>query len=141
MDRVVGISDRTSAALHTLALAACNGGTIAANVAAERLGLSPTYLAKILQNLVGKGIIASTRGIGGGFSLRRPACEMTCMEVLDALDGPLPSRYCLFEHAVCITKTCAFKPLCNDIEAKLKAALTTTTVADLSRSFAREGNA
>ncbi|MDX9828114.1 MAG: Rrf2 family transcriptional regulator [Spirochaetia bacterium] len=69
MDRIIGISDRTNAALHALALADCNGGSIAAGAAAQRLGLSPSYMAKILQGLAAKGIIASTRGIGGGFSL------------------------------------------------------------------------
>ena len=135
MDRVVAISDRTNAALHALALAACGGGSISAASAAERLGLSPSYLAKILQALAAKKIIASSRGIGGGFSLLKPAGEMSCMEVLEALDGPLPSRYCLFERAVCVSKTCAFKPLCLEVEEKLRSTLNRSTIADLARSF------
>ena len=139
MDRVVAISDRTNAALHALALAARNGGSIAANAAASRLGVSPSYLAKILQSLAAKGIIASIRGIGGGFSLLKPATEMTCMEVLEALDGPLPSRYCLFEKAICVTKTCVFRSLCEEVEEKMRSALSSSTIADLAASFSLDG--
>ena len=139
MDRAVAISDRTNAALHALALAARNGGSIAANAAALRLGVSPSYLAKILQSLAAKGIIASIRGIGGGFSLLKPANEMTCMEVLEALDGPLPSRYCLFERAICVTKTCVFRELCDEVEEKMRKALIASTIADLSASFSLGG--
>ena len=139
MDKIVAISDRTNAALHALALAACNGGSISAKTAAERLGVSPTYLAKILQSLAAKGLIASVRGIGGGFSLLAPASTLRCMDVLVALDGPLPEHYCLFERAVCVTRQCGFKALCDDTAAKMRAALEGTTIADLARSFGCKG--
>ncbi|MCE1195640.1 Rrf2 family transcriptional regulator [bacterium] len=108
---------------------------MAAKAAAERLGVSPTYLAKILQSLAAKGLIASVRGIGGGFSLLSPASTLRCMDVLVALDGPLPEHYCLFERAVCATRQCGFKGLCDETAAKMRATLEGTTIADLARSF------
>ncbi len=135
MDRIIGISDRTGAALHALALAECNGGSIAAGAAAERLGLSPSYMAKILQSLANKGIIASTRGIGGGFSLKKPAAQTACLEVLEALDGPLPVNYCLFPKPICITRTCAFHRLCVDAKRLLVDTLRNSTVADIAAAF------
>lgn len=137
MDKIIGISDRTNAALHALALAECNGGSIAAKAAAERLGLSPSYMAKILQSLAAKGIIASARGIGGGFSLKRPAAEMVCLEVLEALDGPLPGNYCLFPQPVCLAKTCAFHALCVDARRLLFDTLQNSTIADIAAAFSR----
>lgn len=135
MDRIVGISDRTNSALHALALAACEGGSISAAAAAARLGISPTYLAKIFQSLAGRGIVASTRGIGGGFTLMENPERITGMKILEALDGPLPDRYCLFEKAVCISGVCAFKTLCDDVAVMLRSTLETTTVADLAAKF------
>ena len=137
MDRVVGISDRANAAFHTLAVASNSGGSIAASAAAERLGVSPTYLAKILRTLTAKGILLSTRGIGGGFSLAKPPESITLMEVLVALDGPLPSRACLFEQTVCDTGTCFFRTLCQDFEARLRTALERSTITDLAASFSK----
>jgi len=139
VDRILAISDRTNSAIHALALAACNGGSIAANVAATRLEVSPTYLAKILQSLAARGLISSTRGIGGGFSLKKPAGETTCLEVLEALDGPLPSRECLFGKAICVTRTCVFSTLCAEIDEKVRTTLARSTVADIARSFACGG--
>ncbi len=135
MDRIIGISDRSNAALHALALADCNGGSIAAAAAAQRLGLSPSYMAKILQSLAGKGLITSTRGIGGGFSLKRPATQMACLEVLEALDGPLPANYCLFSKPVCVTKTCAFHALCVEANRLLVDTLQKSTIADIAAAF------
>jgi len=64
------------------------------------------------------------------------------MDVLVALDGPLPEHYCLFERAVCVTRQCGFKALCDETAAKMRAALEGTTVADLARSFGcRDGAA
>lgn len=138
MDRIIGISDRTNAALHALALAECNGGSIAAGAAAERLGLSPSYMAKILQSLAAKGMISSARGIGGGFSLKKPAAEMACLEVLEALDGPLPGNYCLFPKTVCLAKTCAFHKLCVDARLLLLDTLRSSTIADIAAAFLRD---
>lgn len=137
MNRIIGISDRTNAALHALALADCNGGSIAAGAAAQRLGLSPSYMAKILQNLAAKGVIASSRGIGGGFSLKKPADQIACIEVLEALDGPLPAQYCLFQRPVCVTKTCAFHKLCVDTKRLLVDTLQNSTIADIAAAFSR----
>ena len=137
MDRVVGISDRVNAAFHTLAVASNSGGSIVAGEAARRLGLSPSYLTKILGALSSKGLLESARGIGGGFSLAKASDSISLMEVLVALDGPLPSRGCLFEKAVCDTGTCFFKVLCQDFEARLRQALEGTTIADLAASFSK----
>lgn len=137
MDRIVGISDRANAAFHALAVASNSGGSIAAGEAARRLGVSASYLTKILSALGSKGILESSRGIGGGFSLARSSDSISLMEVLVALDGPLPSRACLFEHAVCDSGTCLFQVLCRRFEAELKEALEGSTIADLASSFSR----
>lgn len=136
MDRIVGVSDGANAALHALALAVRDGGAISARDAAAELGISRTYLAKVLQRLASVGFIASSRGVGGGFSLTRPGAGMTCMSVLMALDGPLPTRECLFEKAVCARGTCAFKLVCDESGRRLRSALETTSVADLAACFA-----
>lgn len=138
MDKILGINDRTVSALHALALAACSGSSISASAAAARLGLSPSYLSKILQSLAGKGIVSSCRGIGGGFSLGREAGGISCMEVLEALDGPLQSRYCLFEKPVCSSGSCSFVPLCRKIENEVRDALESTTIADIALQFSPE---
>lgn len=47
------------------------------------------FLLQILRNLVAHGILASTRGVDGGYALGRRADEISLLEVIEAIDGPL----------------------------------------------------
>jgi Rrf2 family protein len=46
------------------------------------------FLLQILRNLVTHGILRSTRGVDGGYSLVRPAEEISLLEVIEAIEGP-----------------------------------------------------
>jgi len=50
------------------------------------------FLLQILRNLVTSGILKSTRGVEGGYSLTRPAEQISLLEVIEAIDGPLESN-------------------------------------------------
>lgn len=54
-----------------------------------------SFLAKIFQSLVRAGLVASQRGARGGFSLARPAAEITVREVIEAVDGPISLNVCV----------------------------------------------
>jgi Rrf2 family protein len=53
-------------------------------------GIPERYLVQILLQLKGAGLVASTRGAGGGYRLARPASAISLGEVLAAIDGPEP---------------------------------------------------
>lgn len=79
------------------------------------------FLLQILRNLVTHGILRSTRGVDGGYSLVRPADQISLLEVIEAIEGPYDAETSLAEGVGEI-----------DAEAqnKLKSALnqvTTTT--------------
>ena len=135
VDRLLNISDRSNAALHVLALAARSGEALTAAAAAERLGVSPSYLAKVLQPLARAGILSSARGAQGGFALARDPGSISALEVLELLDGGLPERECLFKTSVCPRGNCALKKLSDSVAASARRALETTTVAVLAESF------
>jgi Rrf2 family nitric oxide-sensitive transcriptional repressor len=44
------------------------------------------YLSKVMQSLGRKGLVLSQRGLHGGFTLARPADEMTVLDIIDAVD-------------------------------------------------------
>ncbi|WP_069132774.1 RrF2 family transcriptional regulator [Rhodohalobacter halophilus] len=54
---------------------------------AEKQEIPKHFLSKILQMLVKNGLLRSMKGPTGGFSLSRPADELTLIEVIDAIDG------------------------------------------------------
>jgi Rrf2 family protein len=47
------------------------------------------FLLQILRSLVTHGILRSTRGVDGGYSLVRPPHEVSLLEVIEAIEGPL----------------------------------------------------
>ena len=76
-----------------LELAAAAARDPAALVKAEHIAdtqqIPARFLAAILRDLRGLGIIESRRGAEGGYRLARPADAITVADVLRALDGPL----------------------------------------------------
>jgi Rrf2 family protein len=52
-------------------------------------GLPVSFLERIVGDLRRAGIVASTRGAGGGYRLTRSADEVTLADVIRAVDGPL----------------------------------------------------
>jgi Rrf2 family protein len=47
------------------------------------------FLLQVLRNLVNHGILVSTRGVDGGYSLARPLQDITLLQILEATEGPL----------------------------------------------------
>ena len=52
-------------------------------------GLPTEYLLQVMQQLVKSGILTSKKGPNGGFNLAKPATEITMLEILEAIDGPV----------------------------------------------------
>lgn len=70
------------------------------------------FLLEILHDLVKRGILRSTRGGGGGFTLARHPENITLLDVIEAVDGPLPIGL--------PANTTLAEPLCNWLRANLE---------------------
>jgi Rrf2 family transcriptional regulator, iron-sulfur cluster assembly transcription factor len=60
-----------------------------------------SFLAKIFQSLTRAGLVTSHRGAHGGFSLARPAHEITVRKVVEAIDGPIALNACVLWPEEC----------------------------------------
>ncbi|MBL9165394.1 MAG: Rrf2 family transcriptional regulator [Planctomycetaceae bacterium] len=47
------------------------------------------FLLQVLRNLVNEGILKSTRGVDGGYRLAKPLAQITMLDVVEAIDGPV----------------------------------------------------
>ena len=74
------------------------------------------FLLQVLRNLVAHGILESTRGVEGGYMLERPPEDISLLEVIEAIDGPLVAALPLGDGLPAGSK------------AKLEAALREVTV-------------
>jgi len=61
---------------------------------ADHCGLPEPFLAQILRLLVRAGIVVSKKGVRGGFALGRQPQEISFLEVLEALEGPVAVNRC-----------------------------------------------
>jgi Rrf2 family protein len=85
ISRTVGYAIRAS-----IQLAQAPGGTSVACGQLARAGEMPErFLLQILRSLVNHGILNSTRGAEGGFSLGRDPQEISLLDVVEAIEGPL----------------------------------------------------
>jgi Rrf2 family cysteine metabolism transcriptional repressor len=56
---------------------------------ARRRGIPVQFLEQLFASLRRAGILRSQRGVRGGYAFARPAVEVTVLEVVELLDGPL----------------------------------------------------
>ena len=74
---------------------------------AEHIGVPPTYLAKVLQNLRRSNLLYSFRGKQGGFCLRERGKEINLMQIVHITEGSGFTEECVLGFKVCSDKiTC-----------------------------------
>jgi Rrf2 family protein len=107
---------------------------------AEFLGLPEKYLAHVLNDLAGSGIVESTRGRHGGFRLARPAEALTLVEVVAPFDPTGQPRPCLLQDRLCgLGEPCVAHERWMGVAADVRSFFERTTVADLLvKELARE---
>ncbi len=62
---------------------------------ARQMMVPEDFLAKILKTLVDQGLVKSTRGPHGGYALARPATDISFLQVIEAVEGPIAINVCL----------------------------------------------
>ena len=87
------------------------------------------FLAKMVQDLVRAGLLASRRGQDGGLRLARPACEITILDVMCALEGPMAVSECLGPHPTCAwIETCRVREVWKEMQTMIQSYLESTSL-------------
>ena len=68
---------------------------------ARRMNVPQDFLAKILKQLVTRKLAVSARGARGGYRLGRPARQISFLEVIEAVEGPVVVNLCQEGHDAC----------------------------------------
>jgi Rrf2 family protein len=113
-----------------------DGGSLTIPEISRAEGISPEYVAKLMRNLRRGGLVTSARGATGGYSLSRPADQITAGEALTLLGGRLfESDFCerhagaesLCTHSI----DCSLRSLWQALQTAVDQVLTRTTLKDL----------
>ena len=95
-------ADYALIAMKHLALrAAAGAGSTSAREIAEAYDIPIELMAKVLQRLARRGLLASQQGTRGGYLLARPSMQISVADVIQAVDGPLTVTACSTTEETC----------------------------------------
>ncbi len=128
------ISRRTDYGVRViLDLAAVSGnGRASTQEIASRQNIPGPFLAKIVSQLSLAGLVTTHRGAGGGVSLARPPSEISLLQVIEALEGPIRLNRCVIEPSQCPRDdVCPIHPIWAKAQVELTSLLQFTTFDEL----------
>ena len=104
-------------------------------------GIPSSFMAKILRSLVKAGLLRSTRGVNGGFTLARPTTEISLLDVVVAIEGPLGLVDCTSDPCRCeLADECPAQPVWSTIQTQMAAVLQRATLEELVSAPRRRVN-
>jgi len=95
--------------------------------------IPPSFLAKIISQLTIAGILHTARGARGGVFLSRPSKDISMLEIVEAIDGPIIFNECTVNPKICeFSKTCALHKVWCETRNDLIKRLQQVKVAQLA---------
>lgn len=124
---------RTDYAIRAcLRLAACEAEFLSNHRIAADTDVPERFLARILVELVGAGIVEARLGRTGGYRLRRSPANLTLRELVEVVEGQTASPRCVLRQQACQPgEPCSIHPVWAAARRGILDVLTDTTLADL----------
>ena len=117
-------------------------GPVSARGVAERQGIPMKFLEQLLAAMRKAGLVSASRGAHGGFTLTRDPSQISVLEVVEALEGPLAPTSCDGGQLCGRSGGCAAASVWSRATEALRDVFTTTSVGDLcTRQSAFDGAA
>jgi Rrf2 family iron-sulfur cluster assembly transcriptional regulator len=117
-------------AMLDLALHANSGPVTLAGIS-ERQGISLSYLEQLFTRLRKRGLVVSTRGPGGGYSLGRDAGQIDIAEVVTAVDERVDATRCGGKANCQDGQRCLTHELWTELSEQIHTFLTGITLEQL----------
>jgi len=110
-----------------------DGASSSAREIAEQYDIPIELMAKVLQRLVQRGLLASHQGTRGGYLLARQPAQISIADVIQAIDGPVTVTACSTDDGKCdqFAKCNVRDPLWR-VRERILAALGDCTIAELA---------
>lgn len=127
------IRRHTDYALRALVYLAARGGeVVSASDIARTQDIPIGFLQKILQRLVKSGLVASHRGVQGGYSLARDPGSVTVLDVVEIIQGKPAMNRCLLGREKCSRElSCPLRHTLLDIQEQVARLMSRMTLREL----------
>jgi Rrf2 family protein len=107
-------------------------GPVLLKEVAERQEISEKYLGHLISPLKAAGLINSTRGAHGGYTLAKAPRDITLAEVVQAVEGNLSVVECVSSPEVCSrVEVCVTRDIWSQLSEKMMEILESITLQDM----------
>lgn len=132
------LSNMADYAVVTMSAAArhCGGARTSATELASETGITLPTTQKIVSILSKAKLLRSSRGIGGGIQLGRPAAAITLADIVEAVEGPIAMTSCCDtgNHDCHMEGRCAVQPHWAIVNSAVRSALAGVPLTQLTRA-------
>jgi Rrf2 family protein len=105
----------------------------ATSTVAQEMKIPPSFLAKIISQLSIAGLLHTSRGARGGVTLAREAKDISLLDVVEAIDGPILLNECVGDPEGCtFSEECLVHPIWVEAQQSLVKRLRDTKFDSLS---------
>jgi Rrf2 family protein len=105
----------------------------ATSTVAKEMKIPPSFLAKIISQLSIAGLLHTSRGARGGVTLARAPGDISLLDVVEAIDGPILLNECVGDPANCeFSDDCLVHPIWKEVQESLVKSLSETRFDQLS---------
>lgn len=110
------------------------GDRLSATELSADTGVPLPTTQKLMGQLAAAGLLDSARGAGGGFSLARPATEISLADIVEAVEGPIAMTVCAEGRTDCaLDAHCHVKPHMGLVGNAVRGALGAVRLTELAR--------
>jgi len=107
-------------------------GPVALKDIAKRQEISEKYLWQLISPLKIAGLVNSTRGPSGGYTLAKKPSEITLNDIVSVLDGPLCIVDCVKDPSLCKrSANCVTREVWSETSEELSKVLASKTLEDM----------
>ena len=115
-----------------LYLARGKGKVIMIDEISRNMAIPKSFLAKILQKLTKGNIVTSFRGVRGGFQFNRRPEEVSLLDIIEIIEGPVAMNACALEEKFCsFSSTCTVHPVWTELRKIVETYLRNADIGKL----------
>ena len=100
---------------------------------AEEYGISTMLMAKVLQKLARQKIVVAKHGATGGYTLAKDPAQISALDVISAIDGPVLITSCVTSHGNCgAADKCSVREPLRRVNESIMNVLSAVTISQMT---------
>lgn len=126
----------TDYALRIVSILAKTGSQIDAKQISEKNNIPYRFALKILRKLVQVGIVKSSRGVNGGYSLNKKPSEISIKDIIEIFDGAIAINHCIETPDICSgTQICPIRQRLLSAQKKFADELAAVNFEEIAKEL------